>query len=80
MSASDAEKQRDSGEQNNILADVRDYLATLPTKDGLDLAIDEGEQIAAIIAPLGLPDKIVAAVHAYPLFREKFLSSKIASE
>ncbi|MBT5862695.1 MAG: bifunctional (p)ppGpp synthetase/guanosine-3',5'-bis(diphosphate) 3'-pyrophosphohydrolase [Gammaproteobacteria bacterium] len=60
---------------NDIVQGVRQYLATLPAKDGLDLAIEEGEQIAAIIEPLGLPAKIVAAVHIHSLFRKKILSS-----
>ena len=73
MSVIDAEKQREDDAQNNIVAGVRGYLAALPEKDGLDRAIHEGEQIAAIIEPLRLPANIVAAVHAYPLFREKIL-------
>ncbi len=73
MSASDAEKQGSDSDSNDILAVVRNYLAALPPKDGLDLAINEGNQIAAIIDPLGLPPKIVAAVHAYPLFRDNLL-------
>jgi GTP pyrophosphokinase len=73
MSASDAEKTRTESVSDDIVAEVRQYLATLPKKDGLDAAIDEGECIAAIIEPLGLPSQIVAAVHAYPLFREKLL-------
>ncbi len=76
MSTIDAEKQRDDDAQNNIVASVRGYLAALSEKDGLDRAIHEGEQIAAIIEPLRLPADIVAAVHAYPLFREKLLKLK----
>ena len=76
MSASDAEKQRQGNGSNDIVADVCAYLAGLPKNDGCDGAIDEGEQIAAIIKPLGLPERIVAAVHAYPLFREEILTAK----
>ena len=76
MSPSDAEKQSNDSDLDDIVSAVRDYLATLPAKNGLDLAIDEGEQIAAIIEPLGLPPGIVAAVHVYPLFREKILKDK----
>ncbi len=74
MSLSDAEKQPAGGDAENLVAEVREYLATLPRKDAVDQAIDEGEQIAAIIKPLGLPAKIVAAVYAYPLFREQLLN------
>jgi GTP pyrophosphokinase len=75
MSASDVEKIRNQNAVNDIVQGVRQYLATLPAKDGLDLAIKEGEQIAAIIEPLGLPAEIVAAVHINSLFREKIISS-----
>ncbi len=75
MSATDTEKQANDSDTNDIVAEVRQYLAALPNKDGLELAISEGEQIAAIIKPLGLPARIVAAVYAYPLFRENILKS-----
>ena len=76
MSASDAEKQGQDNGSNDIVADVCTYLAGLPKNERCDRAIDEGEQIAAIIKPLGLPTRIVAAVHAYPLFREEVLKTK----
>ena len=76
MSASDAEKQGQDNGSNDIVTDVCAYLAGLPKNDGCDRAIDEGEQIAAIIKPLDLPTRIVAAVHAYPLFREEILKTK----
>ena len=75
MSATDTEKQANDSDTDDIVAEVRQYLAALPNKDGLELAINEGEQIAAIIKPLGLPARIVAAVYAYPLFRENILKS-----
>jgi len=75
MLATDSEKQANGSDTGDIVASVRRYLAALPKKDGLELAINEGEQIATIIKPLGLPTKIVAAVYAYPLFRENILKS-----
>ena len=75
MSATETEKQANGSDTDDIVASVRRYLAALPNKDGLQLAINEGEQIATIIKPLGLPAKIVAAVYAYPLFRENILKS-----
>jgi len=60
-----------------IVATVRNFLAELPEKTGLEQAIDEGEQLATIIEPLGLPSEIVAAVHAYPLFRNGITDSKL---
>jgi len=75
MLATDTEKQANGSDTGDIVASVRRYLAALPQKDGLELAINEGEQIATIIKPLGLPARIVAAVYAYPLFRENILKS-----
>ncbi len=77
MSASDVEKKANSDEPDDIVAEVRRYLAGLPDKPGLTAARLEGEQIAAIIEPLGLPDGIVAAVYAYPLIRDDILKSKL---
>lgn len=75
MSASKAEKNSDRMESAKVVAEVCDYLATLPEKDGLEQAISEGVEIAAIVEPLGLPAKIVAAVHVYPLFRDQIINS-----
>jgi len=75
MSVTDTGKQHDEDDADDIVADVRRYLATLPKKEGLERAITEGAQIAAIIKPLGLPARIVAAVYAYPLFRDNILKS-----
>ncbi len=76
MSAIETQKQHSDGDTDDIVVDLRRYLAALPSKDGLQQAIDEGEQVAAIIRPLGLPAGIVAAVYAYPLYRENILNSK----
>lgn len=76
MSISDAEKQTISGEPVDNVAEVRHFIAALPEKDGLDRARNDGERIAAIVEPLGLPDEILAAVHLYPLFRDNFLNIK----
>ncbi len=58
------------------VAEVREYLANLPDADGLDTCINEGCEVADIVAALGLPPKIVASAHAYPAFREGFLDTK----
>ena len=59
-----------------VVAAAREVLDSLPDKPGLAACIDEGRAVAAIIEPFGLPSDIVAAVHAYPAFREGFLDSK----
>ncbi|NNF40973.1 MAG: bifunctional (p)ppGpp synthetase/guanosine-3',5'-bis(diphosphate) 3'-pyrophosphohydrolase, partial [Woeseiaceae bacterium] len=58
----------------DVVNAVQRYLGELPLKDGLQDVIDEGQQIAAIVAPLGLPRELLAAVHLYPLCRDNFLS------
>jgi GTP pyrophosphokinase len=69
MSATDAENFNDDG----IVEVVRAYLDGLPDKDGLAQCIAEGCAIAQILEPLVLPNPIIAAVHAYPLFRDELL-------
>src|SRR5210317_1097964 len=70
MSASDAEIINDKV----IVEAVRTYLDSLPDQDGLATCIAEGRAIAQILEPLVLPNPIIAAVHAYPLFRDEFLN------
>ncbi len=76
MSATEAENQGSSDAETDIVAVVRDFLGGLRDLDGLDVAIEEGRQIAAIVEPLGLPQKIIAAVHVYPLFRDGIINDK----
>ena len=76
MSATEAENQGSSDAETDIVAVVRDFLGGLRDLDGLDVAIEEGRQIAAIVEPLGLPPKIIAAVQVYPLFRDGIINDK----
>jgi len=69
MSATNAENSAREG----VVALVNEYLGSLPDKDGLQDRLDEGRAIAEIVEPLGLPPPILAAVHAYPLFRDDLL-------
>ena len=69
MSAPSAESTPNS----DVVDAVRDLLDSLPEKDGLRECVAEGRAIAAIVEPLGLPDKILGAVHAYPAYREGFI-------
>jgi GTP pyrophosphokinase len=72
MSASDAEITNDE----HIVGAVREYLDGLPDKEGLASCIAEGCAIAQILEPLVLPNPIIAAVHAYPLYRDEILNIK----
>ena len=53
-----------------VLAATRSFLDELPESTGLAACVVEGEEVAAIVEPLHLPEEIVAAVHAYPAFRD----------
>ena len=72
MSASSAEIT--SGDAAVVA--VQDYLDSLPDKPGLAACRDEGRAVAAIAEPFGLPPDIVAAVYAYPAFRDGFFDPK----
>jgi GTP pyrophosphokinase len=72
MSATGPENTPEDG----IVAAVRRFLDELPQKDGLNNCIAEGRAVADIVSPLGLPDEILAAVHAYPAFRGGLINLK----
>ena len=72
MSATSTE----SGAHDGPVEAVRALLSELPDKEGLSACIAEGQQIAAIVEPLGLPQDIVAAVHAYPACRDGFVKEE----
>ncbi|MBU2678609.1 MAG: bifunctional (p)ppGpp synthetase/guanosine-3',5'-bis(diphosphate) 3'-pyrophosphohydrolase [Gammaproteobacteria bacterium] len=75
MAATDTKKQSRGDEPDDVVAVVQHYLDAFAEKDGLQDAIDEGRQIAEIVAPLGLPRPLLAAVHVYPLYRDKLISN-----
>ena len=79
MSALDAENSANDDNygdnSDGVVTAVCDYLAGLPAKDGLDACIAEGRRIASIVEPLGLPQRILAAVYAYPLFRDEMFKA-----
>ena len=70
MSAPSAENTPTAG----VVVAIREFLDALPEKTGLAECIAEGRAVAEIVEPLGLPNRILAAVHAYPAYREGFLS------
>ena len=76
MVVTGAENAGSTKAQSDIVADAMRFLSSLTKADGLQQAVDEGNQIAAIIEALHLPPKIVAAVHIYPLYREGFVDTK----
>lgn len=75
MSARKTPNQASSDDPDDIVAAVGKIIADLPAATGLHSAIQEGEQIADIVGPLGLAPEIIAAVRIYPLCREKFIDN-----
>jgi GTP pyrophosphokinase len=72
MAVTKPENHDNGAEQADIVAAARDFAAALPPRPGLAAAVQDGQAIAAIVASLGLPQDVVAAVHLYPLFRDGF--------
>ena len=60
---------------DSVVDTVRTYLGELETDDRVAAYIAEGRALAEIVAPLGLPEDIVAAVRVYPLFRGGILKN-----
>ncbi len=76
MVTRDAPGNATADDRESIVTAVRTWIAELPGDDDAALAISEGEAIAEIVAPLGLPPKIVAATCLYPLFRADLITLK----
>ena len=74
MAVSKPENQDNGADQANIVETTRTLVDALPSEPGLDASAREGREIAAIVASLGLPDDVVAAVHVYPLVRDGYIS------
>ena len=72
MSATGPENTTHDG----VVASVRRFLDELPEKEELIGCIAEGRAVAEIVAPLSLPEEILAAVHVYPAFRDDLVSLK----
>ena len=73
MAVSKPENQGNDADQANIVEATRAFVDALPSAPGLEASIREGREIAAIVASLGLPDDVVAAIHVYPLVRDEFV-------
>jgi GTP pyrophosphokinase len=73
MAVSKPENHDNGTELVDIVAAARDFVAALPSRPGLARAVQDGQAIAAIVASLGLPQDVVAAVHLYPLVRDGFI-------
>ena len=76
MAVTKPEKHDNGAEQADIVAAARDFVGTLPARPGLATAVQDGQAIAAIVASLGLPSDVIAAVHLYPLVRDGFVDDE----
>jgi len=76
MAVTEPENRDNSGETVDIVAAARGFVADLPEAPGLVASRAAGRDIARIVASLGLPDDVVAAVHLYPLVRDGYLSQE----
>jgi len=63
--------------QTDILKVATALVASLPDTEATAAAIREGQAIAAIAEPLGLPDDLIAAVQLYPLVRDKVIDDNL---
>jgi len=73
MSRSNPENVTTGAEYADIVDTARQFVDALAQKEGLSAAITEGQEIAAIVESLGLSNKLLAAVHLYPLVRGQFI-------
>jgi GTP pyrophosphokinase len=73
MSRSDLEITANGAEQADIVGTLRRFIDDLPAQPGQAAAIEEGQDIAAIVASLGLGGEVLAAVLVYPLVRDGFV-------
>jgi GTP pyrophosphokinase len=73
MALSTPENHDNGREQADIVASAREFVDALPARPDLAAAVAEGRAIATIVASLGLPRDVVAAVHLYPLVRDGFV-------
>ena len=74
MALSTPENHDNGGEHADIVPTAREFVDALPARPGLPAAVAEGRAIATIVASLGLPQDVVAAVHLYPLVRDDFIA------
>jgi GTP pyrophosphokinase len=80
MVTSEFEHRPANGPRDQLLTIARDFVADLDSHAQTSEQCAEGRAIADIVAALGLPDSLVAAVYVYPLLRDgKFEFEKLES-
>lgn len=76
MAISEHDNRSLHAERDAIAARMRDFSDSLPDRPEITAAREEGEQICAILEPLGLPETLIAAVRVYPLRRSELIGNK----
>ena len=76
MAVTKPENHDNGAERVDIVAAARNFIDALPARPGLAAAVQDGRAIANIVASLGLPQDVVAAVHLYPLVRDGFVADE----
>jgi len=80
MVTSELENQQKSSDQLELVAVAQEFLAALPEEERIRPQCEEGRAIADIVAGLGLPAAVIAAVYVYPLLRDDLLTSAKLAE
>ena len=70
-----SELQNRQSHHDELVAAAQQFAAGLASDAGTRPLCEEGSAIADIVAALGLPDSVVAAVYVYPLLREGKLTA-----
>ncbi len=76
MSVIEDESRNPNPGQPEVVAEARKILDALPDQASMAAVRREGEEICAILKPLGLPPVLDAAVQLYPLARDGYLDEK----
>ena len=73
MTSIDPENSANASDRAGIIAKTQQFIDALPDAPGLEAALVEGREIAAIVAALELPGQLLAAATLYPLVRDEFI-------
>lgn len=80
MVTSKLDSRQKSSDQVQLIAAAEEFLAALPSQERIRQHCEEGRAIADIVAGLGLPPSVIAAVYVYPLLRDDLLTSTELAE
>ena len=76
MVTSELDNRQIASDQQNIVSVALEFMAEIPKSPESAALVAEGKAIADILEPLGLPDRLRAAVLLYPLARDGVIDSR----